>query len=124
MATIYTWSVVALDCYPQEGRETDVVFTAHWTAEGTDGVFSGSAYGSVGIPVGSKSGFTPYADLTESQVLSWVWDNGVDKDAIETSIAHQIENQVNPPIVTPPLPWAVAPIVDTQASQITSEELS
>jgi hypothetical protein len=103
----YTWNIQQMDCYPQIDGETDVVFTVHWTVSGTDGTYSGSAYGSVGIPVDSKSGFTPYADLTQEQVLNWCWANGVDKDATESNIAQQIENQVNPPVVTPPLPWAV-----------------
>lgn len=106
MATTYTWQVVQMDAYPQIDGETDVVFTVHWTASGTDGTYSGSAYGSVGVPVDSISDFTPYDQLTESQVLGWVWANGVDKDATEASIDQQIENQVNPTVVTPPLPWA------------------
>jgi hypothetical protein len=30
----------------------------------------------------------------------------VDKDATEAAVEQQIQNQINPPIVTPPLPWA------------------
>jgi hypothetical protein len=50
--------------------------------------------------------FTPYAQLTESQVLGWIWANGVDQTATEAAVAQQIQNQINPPVVTPPLPWA------------------
>jgi hypothetical protein len=50
--------------------------------------------------------FVPYADLTQDQVLGWCWANGVDKAATEAAVAQNIENQINPPIVTPPLPWA------------------
>ncbi len=49
--------------------------------------------------------FTPYADLTQEQVLGWIWANGVDKDATEAAVEQQIENQKNPPIVSPKLPW-------------------
>jgi hypothetical protein len=39
--------------------------------------------------------------------LGWVWANGVDKAATEAAVEGQIEAQKNPPIVAPPLPWAV-----------------
>jgi hypothetical protein len=50
--------------------------------------------------------FIPYEDLTEDDVLGWCWANGVDKDATEAAVEQQIQNQIDPPIVTPPLPWA------------------
>lgn len=104
MAT-YTWSVTAMDCYPQSEGETDVVFTVHWTCFGTDGTYNGSVYSTCSVPAPTGS-FTPYADLTQDQVLGWIWSSGVDKDATESAVAQQIQNQVNPPVVTPALPWA------------------
>ena len=50
--------------------------------------------------------FTPYANLTQEQVLGWCWAGGVDKAAIESGIQTQIDGQINPPVVQPPLPWA------------------
>lgn len=104
MATTCTWSVSALDCYPQAGGETDVVFNVHWTCSGTDGTYTSSVYSTCAVPAPSGS-FTPYADLTQDQVLGWVWANGVDKDAAQAAVQQQIDNQINPPVVTPPLPW-------------------
>jgi hypothetical protein len=37
--------------------------------------------------------------------LSWCFANGVDQAAIEANVTLQIENQINPPIIAPPLPW-------------------
>ena len=105
MATTYIWTVTAMDCYPQEGGDTDVVFTVHWTCAGTDGAYNASIYNTCNVPF-TQGTFTPYADLTQDQVLGWIWANGVDKTATEAAVAQQIENQVNPPVVTPPLPWA------------------
>jgi hypothetical protein len=59
------------------------------------------------VPTPTGTTFTPYADLTQEQVLGWVWDNGVDKDATEAAVQQQIDYQINPPVVTPPLPWVV-----------------
>jgi hypothetical protein len=37
----------------------------------------------------------------------------VDKTAIEANVTAQIENQINPPVVTLPLPWV--PVAETVA---------
>jgi hypothetical protein len=60
-----------------------------------------------GFAVVEGEAFTPYDQLTKEQVLGWIWANGVDKDATEAAVAQQIENQINPPIVSPALPWSV-----------------
>lgn len=108
MATTYTWSVTAMDCYPEVDNETDVVFNVHWTCAGTDGTYSSSVYSTQAVTVDAEEPFTPYADLTEIQVLNWIWSSGVDKDATEVAVGQQVENLANPPVVTPPLPWAPA----------------
>jgi len=108
MTITNTWNVVSLDCYPEYEGETDVVFSVHWTLVGTDGTYNGSVYGSVGVTLDEGATFTPYADLTEAQVIGWVQDAlGEEQVAsYEANVAQQIENQINPPVVTPPLPWS------------------
>lgn len=108
MTATFNWTVTAMDCYPQEGSETDVVFNVHWTCSGMQDTFSGSVYSTCSVPAPSGSAFTPYADLTQAQVLGWIWANGVDQSATEAAVQSQINNQINPPVVTPPLPWASA----------------
>lgn len=108
MTITNTWNVVQMDAYPEYEGESDVVFTVHWTLTGTDGTYVGSVYGSVGVPLNEGEAFTPYADLTEAQVIGWVQDAlGEEQVAsYEENVAQQIEDQINPPVVTPPLPWA------------------
>ena len=91
------WKIVQLDRKTADGFVT----TAHWTVTATGGDFSASSYGSCGF--GGEL-ITPYEDLTEEQVLGWVWANGVDKDATEESLAVQIELQKNPVTATG-VPW-------------------
>jgi hypothetical protein len=107
MSTTFNWAVSAMDCLPQEQGNADVVFNVHWTCAGTDGDYSASVYATCGIPYAGGS-FTPYEDLTQEEVLTWIWANGVDKDATEEAVEQQIENQINPPVVTPPLPWSAS----------------
>lgn len=108
MAITNTWSVVQMDAYPELDGETDVVFTVHWTLNGTDGTYAGSVYGSVGVSLDEGSAFTPYASLTETQVIGWVQDAlGEEQVAsYEANVAQQIADQQDPPVVTPPLPWS------------------
>jgi hypothetical protein len=103
MITI-TWTVTAMDCYPQEGGNTDVVFNVHWTCAGTDGIYNASVYSTCTVP-GPGNPFTPYDQLTQQQVLGWIWANGVDQAATEAAVQTQLDNQINPPVVTPALPW-------------------
>lgn len=108
MTTQITWTVTQMDCYPQVGSETDVVFTVHWTCAGTDGTYNASVYSTCAVPAPAPADFTPYDQLTQDQVLGWIWANGVDQAATEAAVEQQIQNQINPPVVTPPLPWAAA----------------
>jgi hypothetical protein len=102
-----TWLIEALDCKPQEGDLTDVVITAHWRCNGTDGTFNGTVYGTASMGQPSDP-FTPFEELTEAQVIGWVQASlGTESvAAAEAAVAQQIANQVNPPVVTPVLPWA------------------
>jgi len=105
MTTIsIVWIIERLLVRKVEGTHTDVVITADWRCNGTQDNYSGTCYGSCSFapPTGS---FTPYEDLTEAQVLGWCFSNGVDQTAIEANVSAQIENQINPPVIAPPLPW-------------------
>lgn len=107
MTITNTWTVTQMDCYSEAEGETDVVFTVHWTLSGTDGTYNGSVYGTVGVTLNPDEPFIPYADLTEAEAIGWVQEAlGAEQVAsYEANVATQIANQINPPVVTPPLPW-------------------
>jgi hypothetical protein len=109
MANQYVWTITALDCIPKVGDLTDYCVVAHWTCTGTDGTYTGSVYNTASFEVDpSRPDYTPYNELTEAQVVGWV-QAALGPETVAatyTAIDTQIENQVNPPIVTPPLPWA------------------
>jgi hypothetical protein len=107
MTITYNWIVSQMDAYPEYEDHTDVVFTVHWRLDGIDGEYSAGVYGSVGISTDSEETFTPYAELTEAQVIGWVKDALGEEQVVsyEENVAQQIANQINPPVVTPPLPW-------------------
>jgi len=102
------WIIERLLVKPTEGSLTDVVITADWRCNGTDETYSGTCYGSCSFAPPSGE-FTPYEDLTQEQVLGWCYANGVDQAAIEANVTQQINDQINPPVVTLPLPWVPVP---------------
>jgi hypothetical protein len=121
MTTIsINWIIERLLVRKVEGTYSDVVITADWRCNGSQDNYSGTCYGSASFapPTGS---FTPYEDLTEQQVLDWCFSNGVDKTAIEANVTLQIENQINPPVIAPPLPW-VEPAPEVEKVLVTQAD--
>ena len=107
MITI-SWLIERLLTKPVEGSETNVVITADWRCNSTDETYSGTCYGSCSFTPPSGE-FTPYEDLTMQQVLGWCYQNGVDQAAVEANVTQQINDQIDPPVVTLPLPWVPVP---------------
>jgi hypothetical protein len=99
MTATINWTIQQLDRKTADGFVT----TAHWRCDATDGEHSAGVYGSAGF-TGDLT--IPYEDLTESQVLGWVWES-VDKAATETNVLAQIEAQKNPVTATG-TPWGQA----------------
>jgi hypothetical protein len=113
------WIIERLLVKPTEGSETNVVITADWRCNGTQDQYSGTCYGSCSFAPPSGE-FTPYEDLTQEQVLGWCYANGVDQAAIEANVTLQINDQINPPVIVPPLPW-VPPIVEQKVPVLVAE---
>ena len=93
-----TWTITQLDRQTSNGFVT----TAHWTASAVDRDYSASTYSTSSWADGTPT--TPYADLTQEEVLGWIWTNGVDKTAVEASLQAQIDLQKNPVSATG-VPW-------------------
>ena len=108
MSITNTWVIDQMNCYPTYESQTDVVFNVHWRVNATDGTYNATSYGTVGVTYVAGSPYTPYADLTQAQVIGWVQAALVAEQVatIEAGLATNIANQVNPPVVSPALPWA------------------
>ena len=100
------WIIERLQCKPTDGSFTNVVITADWRCNGNQGEYYGTCYGQTSFTAPEPDSFTPFDQLTQDQVLGWVFASGIDKAGVEASVRQQIDNQINPPIVSPPLPWA------------------
>ena len=88
-----TWVISQLE----RTLDTGGVVVAHWRATAVDGDFSASSYGAVGFtPDPSSPDWVAYDSITEEMALGWCWSDGVDKDAIEASLAANLDLQRNP----------------------------
>ena len=108
MANTYNWVISQLDCYPTQDNKTDVVFTVHWRRQATDGDgHNADIYGSQAVTLDPSATYIPYAELTEADVIGWLEDAmGAELlEAQKAALDKQIEDQINPPVVRPPLPW-------------------
>ena len=110
MSATIQWVIEWMQTTPTTANPAECVITAGWRCNGSQvdngTTYTASNYGTCGFSAPGDP-FTPYADLTQDQVLGWIWANGVDKDATEAAVDQQIQNQINPPIVSPPLPWSL-----------------
>jgi len=99
-----TWTIAQLE------RNTDGngVVVAHWTASDSEVVgeetHSGSSYGTCNFtPDATADGYVAYDSLIEADVIAWVKAD-VDVDAVEESIAAQIEAS-KAPVTAAGVPW-------------------
>ena len=100
MAATMNWQISTLERELADGG----VIVAHWRCTASDGDYSASSYGTCGFtPDPESEDFVAYDDLTEADVLAWVWES-VDKDATEEALAAKIEADKNPTSATG-VPW-------------------
>jgi hypothetical protein len=100
--TTFEWGVAQMERHTADG----IIFTVHYTVAASDGTYSSSAYGSIGLeqPEGEV---IPYADLTPEIVIGWVQDKlgGTEKvDEIQAALQAQI-NQQRTPTTAQGVPW-------------------
>jgi len=103
-----TWTIATLERELADGGVT----VAHWrcTEEETVGTgddavtYSASSYGTVGFtPDPTASDYIAYADLTEADVLGWVYES-VGQDTVEAALTAKIEAEKNP-TTADGVPW-------------------
>jgi len=108
--TQFNWAINQLNCRPHVDGLDDIINVIHWTYSATDTDETGkewfaSSYGTAGVDQPNPQNFTPYADVTEPQVVSWL-EVVLPVDDMQAGLLANIELQKHPVEVTLPLPWA------------------
>ena len=96
--TTFTWQIAQMDRLTSDG----FVVTVHYNVNAVDGEYNASTYGTTSYTQDSDT-YTPYADLTQEQVVSWV-QTSLGKDTVEANLQNQIDALKNPTQVTG-MPW-------------------
>ena len=92
--TEYTWGIAQMERHCENG----IIFTVHYTVAASDGTYSSSAYGSIGLEQ-PEGNVIPYADLTPEIVIGWVQEKlgGDEKvEEIGTALQAQLGEQAAP----------------------------
>jgi hypothetical protein len=109
MATTYKWVVSSLDSYPKDAEGlTDVICVVHWRyqAEETqeDKTYFAEVYGTLSVASPDPADFVPYEDVTYEMVCGWL-EAGLDQVSLDENLDSQIADQINPKIISLPLPF-------------------
>ena len=102
MAVTNTWSIAQCEYVLSESGLTNVINLLHWrlNAEETDNevTYHASSYGTQNLGDPDPDNYTPYADVSESDCISWLHaEMGEEQvQSLLDSVAGNIELQKNP----------------------------
>ena len=101
--TTFTTSINAM--YTMDTPEPGFVVNLLWTVTGVDGDNTASIDGNSQFTV-QEGIFTPYDQLTESQVIGWIPAEQI--ASAQSCVQGQIDSMINPPVSpqNTPLPWS------------------
>ena len=105
MATQFSTTITAMYTLPQVEGQTDVVVNAMWEVTGVQDTYTASIGGNSQFTITQGEGFTPYADLTQAQVIGWIPESQI--TSAQACVHGQIDSMVNPPVspTSQALPW-------------------
>ena len=91
---------------PQEAGQTDVVVNVNYLVTGVDGANTADIGFSQQFTIEQGEAFTPYAQLTQAQVVGWADPQTVSN--MQACVQGQIDSMINPPVSpsSQPLPWS------------------
>ena len=105
MATTFTTTITSM--YTLDTPDPGYVVNALWQVTGVSGEYTASIGGNTQFNSADQVGpVIPYADLTESVVLSWIPESAI--TSAQQCVQGQIDSMITPPVSpeAQPLPWA------------------
>jgi len=107
MTTTFTTTITSM--YTLNTPSPDYVVNAIWQVEGVSGEYTASIGGNTQFNSADQVGpVTPYADLTEAVVLSWIPESAI--TSAQQCVQGQLDSLANPPVSpeNTALPWSAA----------------
>ena len=103
--TNFTTTITSM--YTLQQPDPNYVVNALWEVTGVDGANTASIGGNTQFNSADQEGaITPYADLTEAVVLSWIPESAI--ASAQACVQGQIDSMINPPVspANTALPWS------------------
>ena len=108
METNFKWVISSMDCAVESEGLPNVINVIHWRYNATkvegDKTYFAETYGASSVAQPNPQNFTPYADVTEEEVINWL-EQILPVEDMQASLEASISLQINPVEVTLPLPW-------------------
>jgi len=104
--TTFATTVTQMFTLPQEAGQTDVVVNVNYLVSGVSGAYTADIGFSQQFTIQQGEAFTPYADLTEAQVVGWADPQTVSN--MQACVQGQIDSMITPPVspTSQALPWS------------------
>jgi len=101
--TTFTTTIDSM--YTLDTPDPGFVVNVLWTVTGVDGSNTASIGGNSQFTV-QEGTFTPYDQLTQSQVIGWIPESAI--TSAQQCVQGQIDSMINPPVSpeNTPLPWS------------------
>jgi hypothetical protein len=119
METNFQWVISQLNCAVESEGLPNVINMIHYRYNATkvegDKTYFAETYGASSVAQPNPQNFTPYADVTEEEVINWL-EQILPVEDMQLSLEANIALQINPVEVTLPLPWA--PVVITSDGNV------
>jgi len=99
-----TFSTTIDSMYTLDTPDPGFVVNVLWTVTGVDGSNTASIGGNSQFTM-QEGTFTPYDQLTQSQVIGWIPESAI--TSAQACVQGQIDSMINPPVSpeAQPLPW-------------------
>ena len=112
METNFQFVISQLNCAVESDGLPNVINMIHWRYNATkvegQKTYFAETYGASSVAQPNPQNFTPYADVTEEEVINWL-EQILPVEAMQLSLEANIALQINPIEVTLPLPWLPVP---------------
>lgn len=98
-----------METAPLENGFEDVVKAVYWRITADDGKNTTQMESKLLLDDANPMNFTPYANLTESQVTSWL-ESSLNLNQIKEDLSKKLETLSNPKTVLKKSPWVTEKI--------------
>jgi hypothetical protein len=103
-----TFTTTIQSMYTIDTPEPGFVCNVLWIVTGVDGEYTANIGGNTQFTVQEGPEYTPYDQLTQTEVLAWIPANQI--ESAQACVQGQLESAANPPVspANTPLPWTTA----------------